>query len=111
MAKPGKIIPAVLSSQRPSLEQTLGRCWTSQEIRQALQEGQLVAPTFSEKQIQPSSFEPTLGHEAFILDTEQRGLFSPGPGKTIYHSLLEVPSRRRPRIDLYKDPVLRRGFT
>ena len=32
-----------------------------------------------EGRIQPSSFEPTIGEEVFILDTEQRGVFLPEP--------------------------------
>ncbi|HLC72801.1 MAG TPA: 2'-deoxycytidine 5'-triphosphate deaminase [Candidatus Nanoarchaeia archaeon] len=111
MTRRGRILRAAPSVQRPSLEGTVGRCWASQEIRQAIHDGQIIVPEFSEARIQPSSFEPTIGDEAFLLDTEGGGIFSPARDKSIYHSLLEIPNRRRQRIDLQKNPVLRNGFS
>ncbi len=106
-----KQMQKILVASHDSLESSVGRCWASQEIRSAIQDGQIIVPYFSEDRIQPSSFEPTLGDEAFVLDTEQEGIFSPGQDETIYRSLLRIPSRRRQRVDLQQDPVLRRGVS
>ncbi len=94
-----------------TLDQTLGRCLVSQEIRQLIQEQHLLVPSFSESRIQPSSFEPTLGDEAFVLDTEDEGIFLPTAEKQVYQTLLEIPSRRRQRIDLSSSKEFKVGFS
>lgn len=73
---------------------SLDTCLASQEIRMLIKNNILVAPNFDESKIQPSSFEPTIGNEVFILDTEG-GLFRPQEDQTIYRTLLELPKKKK----------------
>ena len=101
-----------------------GHCLVSQEIRNRILEGRinigdlnvnLVDGIFADEtlegRVQPSSFEPTLGEEGFILDAEENGVFKPGLNRTVYRALLELPSRQRQRINLLDGIELKIGFT
>jgi dCTP deaminase len=93
-----------------ALDDTLGFCLASQQIRQKIAEGRLIT-TLDEARIQPSSFEPTIGSELFILDTETEGIFRPNTREKIYRTLLQLPGRQRKRVDISDGFELKRGFT
>jgi len=87
-----------------------GYCLVSQQIRDLVESGVIRVSGNVEKRIQPASFDPVLGEECFILDTEG-GLFRPRVDKTVYGSLLEMPKQRRQRVDISSGFEVKRGFT
>ena len=93
------------------LEDIVTGCLVSQDIRKWIQEGKIIVPKFDESKIQPSSFEPTLGEELFILDTESSGLFRPNRSETIYRTLLQLPGRQRKKADIREGFEMKKGFT
>lgn len=103
-----------------------GRCLVSQELREKISEGAVQNTGFQlardepgfftdsdlENRIQPASFEPRLGDELFILDTERRGAFLPLEGTSVYHSLLRLPRGQRVKVPLTDSGFeLKSGFT
>jgi dCTP deaminase len=99
-------------------------CLVSQEIRGKIVDGFIRTGTnlslneqgrFADKsledRIQPSSFEPILGDEMFILDTETKGIFRPKPGTSVYKTLLELPARQRKLVDISNGFEIKKGFT
>ena len=102
-----------------------GFCLVSQQIRELIEKG-IIKTDFStlsrgdngiftdeslEKRVQPSSFEPVLGQEAFILDTEEQGAFSPASSETVYRALLRLPKRQRDKVNISGGFELKTGFT
>ena len=85
-------------------------CLNSKEIRENIGRGILVF-SFDEAKIQPSSFEPRIRDELFILDTETTGLFRPQAQETVYHTLLQLPKRQRNRVGISKGFEIKKGFT
>ena len=85
-------------------------CLVSQEIRELARSGAIVDPEFDESRIQPSSFEPTIGEEVYVIDTD-KALFRPSRDKAVYRSLLELPARRRQRVDISGGFESKIGFT
>lgn len=91
-----------------------GYCLVSQQIRMEIINGKISLETndFSldkngrfvqdslEKRVQPSSFEPVIGEEIFILDIEKQAVFSPGSNQTVYRALLELPRRQRSKVNI-----------
>ncbi|KYK24587.1 hypothetical protein AYK26_03355 [Euryarchaeota archaeon SM23-78] len=96
-----------------SLEQKLGSCLTSQEIRKKIlsEKPALLVPSFSEDRIQPSSFEPVIGEELFVLDTEVEGVFRPQLNQSIYETLLNLPGRQRRKKNISAGFEIKKGFT
>ncbi len=96
-----------------TLEKTLGFCLNSQEIRAKIKADKptLIVPSFDEARIQPSSFEPVIGSELFILDTETGGIFRPQPNEQIYQTLLRQPGRRRKKENTSNGFEIKKGFT
>src|SRR3989338_3061004 len=92
------------------LEKVLNLCLASQQIREHIKNGKIVTSTLDESRIQPSSFEPSIGNELFILDTES-GLFRPNERETVYRTLLQLPKRRRQKVDISGGFELKKGFT
>jgi len=99
-----------------------GYCLVSQQIRRRIIDGGIrVSGDTSlvtrkrfkneelESRVQPSSFEPMIGNEIFILDTDQ-SVFMPDSGETVYKALLQLPQRQRQRIDITGGFELKRGF-
>lgn len=64
-----------------------------------------------EGRVQPSSFEPTLGDEVFVLDTEQNGVFRPEANESVYRSLLRLPMKQRVQKSLDGGFEAKSGFT
>jgi dCTP deaminase len=93
------------------LENSLGYCLASQQIRELINRGQIKASSLDEPRIQPSSYEPEIGDELFVLDTETRGLFRPKSNESVYRTLLRLPARQRSRVDISSGFELKRGFT
>jgi len=89
---------------------SLDTCLASQEIRELIDRGIFSVPSYSEERIQPSSFEPTIGGELFILDTDV-SLFRPRESQTVYRTLLELPKRRRQRVDITGGFEVKRGYS
>ena len=99
-----------------------GHCLPSQELRELIIQRALSASSsilengkFTEKsledRIQPSSFEPQLADEAFILDTETKGIFRPQAGESIYRTLLQLPGRQRQKVSIANGFEIKKGFT
>jgi dCTP deaminase len=88
-------------------------CLGSVDIRNLIKKENpsLIVPKFDEKRIQPSSFEPTIGDECFVIDTQSRGLIRPVESKSIYRTLLELPAKQRPKVNISGGFELKRGFT
>ncbi|MFH0701868.1 MAG: 2'-deoxycytidine 5'-triphosphate deaminase [Candidatus Woesearchaeota archaeon] len=93
------------------LEDKVGWGLASQEIRGWVEEGRIAVPKFDESRIQPSSFEPVIGSEAFILDIDNSCLFRCDEKKTVYQTLLELPGRQRRKVSLNDGFELKKGFT
>ncbi len=96
-----------------------GSCLAYQEIKGLIDSGVLQVPSLeprakpklvSDTRIQPASCDPIIGNEMFILDTEQ-GLWKPDVGKTVYRSLLELPGRRRRKVDISNGYPLIKGYS
>ncbi len=91
-----------------------GYCLVSQQIRDKIAKREITVNASNlfrnddeffeddelEKRVQPASFEPVIGDEAFILDIEEHGIFSPGQKETVYRALLKLPKRQRQKIDI-----------
>lgn len=102
-----------------------GHCLVSQQIRKAVQDGEIILPERNlsltqqgvfenpglEVRIQPTTFEPVIGDEIFILDTERQRTFRPLGGQTVYRALLDMPGPQRKRIDISEGVEARVGST
>jgi len=86
-------------------------CFNSQQIREAIEDGKIIVPSFDESRIQPSSFDPIIGEELFVLDTETKGLFRGNSRESVYRTLLELPKRQRQKINISGGFELKKGFT
>ena len=84
-----------------------GRCLNSQEIDALVSRG-VLAGRFHRAQTQPSSFEPVIGNECYILDAEE-GLFRPRADKSVMRSLLELPKRKRQKVDISEGFEIKQG--
>ncbi len=93
------------------LDQRIGLCLASQEILERIRNGRITTSGNVHSRIQPSSFEPTLSGEVFMLDTETDGLFQPRRDQTVYQTLLELPLNRRRSASLAGGYELKKGFT
>ncbi len=92
-----------------------GTCLVSQQIRDLIETNNLIIPeshkSTIEDRIQPSSFDPVIGDEIFILDTDFEGLFRPHKDKSVYRSLIELAGLRRPKKNISGGFELKKGFT
>ncbi len=103
-----------------------GQCLPSQRLRQKIVKGEIKVENISlakdekgwfsntdlESRIQPASFEPTIGDELYILDTELLGGFRPGNNETVRRSLLRLPQRQRLKVQIDSSGFeLKTGFT
>jgi len=92
-------------------------CLASQHIRDKITKHHeiILAEQFTEDDedhIQPSSFEPTIGQDIYVLDTETAGLLKPTKKQTIYQALLTLPARQRKKYTLTeKGFELKKGHT
>ncbi|MFH1511142.1 MAG: 2'-deoxycytidine 5'-triphosphate deaminase [Candidatus Woesearchaeota archaeon] len=93
------------------LEDKLGCCLASGQIRDLIKTDQIKVGSFDESRIQPSSYEPSVGNEVFVLDTETQGLFRPKRLEQVYRTLLQLPARQRQRVDTCNGFELKKGFT
>jgi deoxycytidine triphosphate deaminase/predicted NUDIX family phosphoesterase len=89
---------------------SLDSCLASQEISELIRQGAVISPLFDESRVQPSSFEPAIGEEIFILDTES-GLFRPQDSKTVYRTLLELPRGQRQKVDITEGFEIKKGYS
>lgn len=102
-----------------------GYCFVSQQIRKLVSNGTIIVSQSKlslsengrfvdgglEEKIQPASFEPTLGDELFILDTERQALFRPRASESVYKTLLQLPTGNRMRFDITEGFEIKRGDT
>jgi deoxycytidine triphosphate deaminase/predicted NUDIX family phosphoesterase len=102
-----------------------GYCLVSQEIRKKILNKDIrisgTPPSIEdngsfknddiESRVQPSSFEPVIGNEAFILDSEEQGVFSPKQHETVYRALLGLPKRQRQKISISGGFEIKTGFS
>lgn len=56
---------------------------TSQEIRQALEEGEMVIEPFTENHLEPASIDLSLGHEAFLASGDDKIILEEGSVLTL----------------------------
>ena len=94
-----------------SLENRVDGCLVSQEIRDLIKSGRIRTNRLDESRIQPSSFEPVIGDEVFILDTENIGLFKPRNDESIYRTLIQIPGTHRKRLGISNGFELKKGLT
>ncbi len=85
--------------------------WASQDIRAAIKNGKIQVTNFNEDNIQPSSFDPVIGNELYIIDTEYHGLFRVARNETVYENLISLPSNQRQRVDITNGYELKTGFS
>lgn len=105
-----------------------GKTLVSQQIRSLItthrkiliKSGDLVRSTHNgwfvdeslESRVQPSSFEPRLGDEIFVLDRDRIGTFRPSSSETVWDALLRIPASQRRRHDIGASGFeLKRGLT
>ena len=88
-----------------------GRCLASQEIRNLINQGKLIGNSISPSQIQPTSFDTTIGNEVYILDTETEGIFRPHKDESVYRVLLRMGERQRYKADITNGFEIKKGFT
>ena len=81
----------------------------SQNIRALIKQGKIITK-YVEDKIQPSSFEPVISDELFVIDTEA-SVFRPRADEEVYTTLMKLPERRRKHYDIKDGFELRRGFT
>jgi len=102
-----------------------GYCLVSQQIRGKILDGDITTPNSGlsrnkngffedqglESRIQPTSLEPIISDEAFILDKEEQVVFGPRKNETVYRALLHLPRRQRQRISISDGFEFKSGFT
>lgn len=64
-----------------------------------------------ERRVQPGSFEPSLDEELFIIDTEGSGIFRPRKNESVYKTLLQIPARRRVKVNIDGGYEVKRGHS
>lgn len=94
-----------------SLVKKLGVCLASQQIRKLISGGRIIGSSINEDKIQPSSFEPKISNEVFVLDTETNGIFRPQVQESIYRTLLQLPGRQRNKVDITDGFEIKSNFT
>ena len=62
-----------------------------------------------ERRVQPSSFDPTLSNELFVLDTDF--MLRPQADQSVYRTVLEIPKLNRPEKDITSGFELRGGYS
>ena len=85
--------------------------YNSQKIRELIDNGRIIVSSFNEARIQHSFFEPVIGDEIFIMDTEKDRLFRPKREERVYKTLLQLPAKKRQRVDIRGGFELKKGFT
>lgn len=104
-----------------------GYCLVSQQIRNKIERGGIITTSnlsrknngffkdnSLESRVQPSSFEPIIGDEIYILDIEEQAVFSPGPHETVYRALLHLPKRQRLKASImngFECKTGKKGYT
>ncbi|MDD5178214.1 MAG: 2'-deoxycytidine 5'-triphosphate deaminase [Candidatus Nanoarchaeia archaeon] len=88
---------------------SLDRCLNDIEIEGMINQGRLLN-TPVDNRIQPCSFDPRVGNEIFIIDAEE-GLFRPNNQESVYRTLLQLPGRRREKVNIKGGFELKKGFT
>lgn len=87
-----------------------GMTVSSTTIRGWLHDKKILASPIDESKVQPSSFEPTLSKDIFILDTDN-GLFRPRENEDVYTTLLRMPKRQRQYVQNSSGFELKKGFS
>lgn len=85
-------------------------CLTSQRIRKLIKENCIKTNENFKDRIQPSSFEPVVSDEVFILGTETKGMFRPKDDDTVYNTLLHIPKQKQ-RVTISDGFELKKGYT
>jgi len=85
------------------------RSLASQEIRSLLEDKVINGP-IDENRIQPSSLDPIIGDELFILDAD-KGLFRLDKGETVYRRLLSLPKRQRIKETISEGFEIKTGYS
>ena len=112
-----------------------GYCLVSQQIRGLILDGSMIVPEDDlslskenvydgdklvrkkgwfndnglEKRVQPSSFDPTLSGELFVLDTDF--MLRPQADQSVYRTVLEIPKLNRPKEDISSGFEVRGGYS
>ncbi len=95
-------------------QRTRGYCLNSQQIRQRIQEGEIVTPGKPEeyeRRIQATSLDLICSDEVFFIDSEAAGIIHPVGDEQVYRTLLRtLPPSQRKRIDTSSGYEVRVGF-
>jgi len=116
------------------MSDVLGYCLVSQQIRRLILDGSMTVPEDDlslveedvyegelsrkkgrfnddslEKRVQPSSFDPTLSNELFVLDTDF--MLRPQADQSVYRTVLEIPKLNRPEKDITHGFEVRGGYS
>jgi len=96
------------------LEDKLGFCLASPQIQEWIQQGKIIAnldDLVKGSRIQPSSLDPAIDSEAFILDSETQGIFRPRPDMSVYRTILELPYRQRRKVSISDGFEIKVGYS
>ena len=85
--------------------------YSTEEIKKAIKDKKLIVENYNDDRIQPSSYEPTIGNEIFIIDSDYIGLFRISKNDTVYENLLRIPARQRERVDITNGFELKKSFS
>lgn len=95
-----------------SLERTVGYCLAYQELLEAIENDTIISPDGFEDRVQPSSFEPVVGDDVYVIYTDLGAIFRPNPERSVLRSLRELPSSQRQRMSIDESGVeLKKGFS
>ncbi|MBN2251659.1 MAG: 2'-deoxycytidine 5'-triphosphate deaminase, partial [Candidatus Altiarchaeota archaeon] len=95
-----------------ALGEAYHRALPSQEIKRFIKEGMIVTgealppeqaikKVMKDERLQPSTYEPMLSDELFIIDDNVKGgAFNPRLGEQIYHTILNLPLNARHRVSI-----------
>lgn len=91
------------------LEETIGFCLASQQIRKWVDGGKIIVPDLDLDKIQASSFDPTIGDVIYSLDPNRA--FRPRANKTVMEALSRLNNLQRKGIDISNGYVLMKGHS
>lgn len=89
-----------------------GYCLAYQELLEKIEQKVIITPDGFKDRVQPSSFEPVVGDDIFVIYTDLGAVFRPNPTRTVLRSLRELPLNQRQRISIDEDGFeLKKGFS
>ena len=94
------------------LEDTVrGYCLGDKEINEWIRNGKLEVPSLQATSTQPSSFDPTIGREVFLLETGKKGILKPKKEQTIEQLIKSIPKHLIQKKAIGSGYQLQKGFS